>query len=262
MVDLFIDSPNKTNMIRTKLRPNETHYLRLVLHGYKANDIRHFIDVREKVLSLYKKRIAEKLNCKTFGDAIIEAFKINILDKYDYVNSIVKDQALIYAEIVCNRINGLGENMNTSINALAIVILEFYNTCEVQLSIKNGKMFSSVEKKYLELCFNGYERNSIINILKLSPQNLTRLEKAIFKKLDTSEWFNCYKKVFELTILNRKDYITIDPYKEAIESASKMITMHSFSSLSDGEKQLAIYHQLIIYYNLLEYDCLLKMKIS
>ncbi len=262
MVDLYMESPNKKSITETKLRTNEILYLRLVLHDYKPSEICHFINVREKNLIVHQKRLKEELKSETFTEAIINAFKLNIIDKYDFVDPIVKDQGLIYAKTIYSRINGLTENMNTSINALAIVILEFYNTCEIEFFAKNEKEFNPIEKEYLKLKFKGLEFNKIAKSLKLASKDIKGLEKTLFQKLEIYEWFNGFKKIFESGILNRKDFLTIDIYKEALESASKMITLHSFANLSDKEKQLAIYHQLIIFYNLLEYDCLFKMKFN
>ncbi|MDO5968916.1 LuxR C-terminal-related transcriptional regulator [Flavivirga aquimarina] len=264
MTDLYLENFCKKNVKqRTELTSKEIYYLRLISHGCQTSEICDFLNVKKKTLYVYTKRVKDKLKCKTNVDTIIKAFKLNILDKYDFVEESIKDQASIYADTVSNRINELTEDMgNNSINTLGMAVVEFYETCEMELQAKSKVFFNLKEKSYLELKFKGLPSSFIIEELKLSIDEVSALKKSIFQKLKTHEWFNSIKKGFNYGILNRQDYLSLDMYTEALDCASKIMAIKSFTNLTDKEKHLVVYHQLIDFYNVLEYNCLLKMKAS
>ena len=262
MDDLYKEDSQKKNIVTTKLEPREVYYLRLLLHGYSSLEVCDFFNVKEGTLNKYKKSMKAKLYCKTDTEAIVEAFSLNILNKYDFVDQLIKDQAIVYTDIIWNRIHEPTEDKNKGIFTLGEIILEFYKKCEIDLRAKSNIFFNLKEKNYIELKFKGFSNSYIAKELKLLVADIKILEKNIFQKLQTYEWFNGIRKVFDCGILNREDCISLNISTEVLDCAVRTLAFQSFPNLTNKEKQLKIYYQLVDFYNTLEYNCLLKIKIA
>ncbi len=261
MIDLYTGNPQEKKSIRNKLTSREVYYLRLVLHGCRPVEICRFFNFEEEAGYSLEKKIKGKLNCKTVTSAIIKAFEINILDKYDFVDQLIKDRAVIYTDLISCKIEELTEeNENERVNVLGMTVLEFYKECEIELQKKCKVVFELEEKNYLELKYINTQAGYIAEKLNLSINEINVLEKNILQKLETCEWFIGIRKVFEYGVLSRQHYISLDIHKEALECVSRILMFQQFNNLSKIEKKFAIYRLIITFYNTIEYDCLLKLK--
>ncbi|MFI1770604.1 LuxR C-terminal-related transcriptional regulator [Thalassobellus citreus] len=229
---------------RVKLTDRELYFLRLIAHNCSILEISDFLNVKEQTTYKYDLRLQRKLKCKTLTSTIVKCFKLNILNRYDFVNDKVKNIAINYTELIFNRMDEL--MYNNDINTLGDFIFEFYNKSEMFLQLNNNVTFNLLEKKHLELKFKGISFDDT-------------LKEDLFKKLESNDWFNCIRKTFEYGILDRNNYLSINIKNEALSCALEMIKYQYLDNFTKKEKKLAVYNEIIKFYNTIEYDCLLKI---
>ncbi len=258
MIDLYSENIQKRAITKHILKLNEIYYLRLILHEFSHIQICDFLNLNPHTYNIYKKRIKRKLGCKTFTRAIIEAFRLNILDKYDFINPLIKNQAIIYTDTIFKIVNAQKTYGSKEITNIRDIIIEFNDSCEKVLLTKSGISLTQEETHYLKNKFENI--NSKLSMVLL-PEKKVFLESQIFQKLQTRIWFNAYRKVFNYGILKRLEYAYLNISIEALMCTSKILSLQSqtsFDSLIDKEKKSMIYFQLINFRNIIEYTCLLK----
>lgn len=238
-----------------QLSTEELYCLRLLLHNRSAVSIAKFLDKDVKEVYMIKSRILKKINRKTWYDTIIVAFKTNILNPYDFVNPIIKKKGIDHSEYLMYQVTQTSIEAN-SVNYFKKAVLSFYRDCEETLIKENKEHFSQSEKRYLEFKFQGYSTSAIQIQLMLNNTQFAKVESDLNKKLKQREWFNRFKKVFQFQLISKETSFSFMLDTEAIETASKIVSMLTFRKVSQKEKQLAMYHQLVAFYTTVELNFL------
>ena len=115
------------------------------------------------------------------------------------------------------------------------------------------------EKEFLKQIYIGNtDKEILIENLKITEVKLIKLEKRIFKKLAVNNWYNAIRISFELNILSREDFSTLDLNKEVIEAKENLLKIKFQDFKTDSIIKLLIFQELIELYNKYEYDVLLK----
>lgn len=123
--------------------------------------------------------------------------------------------------------------------------------------------FYRLERDYLELVYNGTnDSKNIAEILNTTKTKVAAMKKSIFKKLSANTWYNAIRKSFELNILDKNKYRSLD-FEFEVNKTVKSIRKIDFSkNNSDVKVKLAIYYELTKLYNKLEYDILLNNQLE
>ncbi|GAA3613661.1 hypothetical protein Q4Q39_03400 [Flavivirga amylovorans] len=121
------------------------------------------------------------------------------------------------------------------------------------------KLFSNKELEYLRLKYQGVNEEEIARELKFKyKREHSNMETLILNKLSVNSWYNAFRKAFNLQLLNRKEFLSID-IKEEVSVFSKKIKDALLSKeLNEKEKELKVYLMLLSFYSKMEYNCLLK----
>ncbi len=123
------------------------------------------------------------------------------------------------------------------------------------------KLFNDKELTYLSLSYQGLNKNDIAKELQFSNARAhTDMERFIFNKLSVNNWYNAFRRAFNLQLLHREDFLSIDIEKEASVTSTKIIEILYASVISDKEKELAIYLALLSFQIKIEHSYLFKEK--
>jgi DNA-binding CsgD family transcriptional regulator len=253
-VTAFID--NK----KVFLSNNELYCLRLMLHEHSIFEIADFLETDISNVFVIRDSVIRKLNSETWYSTIIKAFQYNFLSRYDFVNPIVKQEAILFSHLLIEKIFG-ATNASKSVNYLRDAVTEFFNTCQAKLLAENKEHFSLNEKRYLELKFKGLTNDFIDKELKLKKGKTETISKDLFAKLQVNELFNSFKKAFHLELIPKDEDFVIYTEVEAIETASRIASLTSYTKNTIKEKELIIYHELIGYYTKVEFKFLRQAKL-
>lgn len=252
---------------RTKSVHNFNHlelfYLRLYAHGVKRNEICDFLEVCGKRLTYMKQNIAVKCKSKNWLKIMAYAFNNGLLNKKDFVEDLVKDQASFYAkDIFINHVSKLNKSINT--HALKSKIIEFCSVSESLLSneydtfSENNKL-TLLEKKYLNLKYQYLINSKGKNyFMDFSPQDEQRLRRAIFKKLMGCNWFNVFKKAIQFNLIDQvnSSSLSFDYYLRLC--VSDIIESRNIEHLTSTDRELLIYGKLLELYSNLEIEKLVN----
>ena len=190
--------------------------------------------------------------------AIIRGFELGILKKEDYIDSIIKEEALIYSEKILKNVN----NETYSKEDYAGILMLFLSSCDCSMAKTLKKKYTRVEKKYLTLKFKGITDKDINRVLKLSSEDGNNLRKCIFSKLKVNDWFNSFKKAFQLKIIKKESYLTISNLEtETNKTALNILLINSDKKAAIKEKQLLIYQELLQLYGTIEFKYLSKSSL-
>lgn len=237
-------------------------YLRLYAHGIKRQEICGFLEVDGKRLSYMKRYIMFKCRINNWLKIMEYAFNIGVLQKKDYVEQVIKEQAYKYAnDIFRNQIGNKKKSISTSnINSK---VVEFFYVCNSLLcneynKYPNEDKLTSIEKKYLNLKYSHFNVKS--NLLQFSKNKEQLLRKSIFKKLKSHNWFNVFRKAlqYNLIIQSNNSYLSFDNYLRLC--VHSIVECHNTKDLSSSEKELLIYESLLDLYSNFEFEKLFSYE--
>ncbi len=121
------------------------------------------------------------------------------------------------------------------------------------------KLFSNKELEYLRLKYQGVNEEDIAKEMKFKyKRDHSKMETLILNKLSVNNWYNAFRKAFNLQLLNRKDFLSIDIKEEVSAFSTKIVDALSSKELNEKEKELKVYLMLLSFYSKIEYNCLLK----
>lgn len=252
------DISNKSDLVYTKivsLNSDEVYIVRLVLHGLTTNQIIDFLDISIDHYLNYINSIKTKLNCDTWFKSVIKCFDLGILKHEDFIDDLVKANALRYSEKLLD-INIIQKQSLETITLTVVSFLEAANTALFKL---NEEKFSIDEINYLKLKFGGMCNVKISKNFNFSNQQMIGFQEALFLKLAVNDWYNAFKKAFQLQIIQLDSKGITNQYKEAQNSAAYILAIFYSKSLSEKEKQLMCYNELLKAYALIEFSCLAQV---
>ncbi|WP_335973301.1 hypothetical protein [Gaetbulibacter jejuensis] len=236
------------------LNTTEVYVLRLILHGYSNFEIIDFLEIELDRLFKTIDSIKFKMGCTSWYRVIIKSFQLEVIKQEDFIDEIVKQQALIFSEKIATNIFV----QKVSNKDVKKQIIEFYHHCNSVLKHNNKENFSVDEREYLKLKFKGLSNDNISGKLQLGNDKIDLVREGLFLKLKANDWYNNFKKAFQLEILNKEDYLSLDIELEAIDIAVNIISAFSLKNLSEKEKQLMVYDELLRMYTTIEFNYLSK----
>lgn len=237
------------------LDSNNLFYLKLTLHGYTLFEIADFLEIELKDVFELRSCIEKKFNCSCWYNIFLKAFEYGILNQIDYVDDFIKKRALIYSEEIYLKLTSNYVNSKH----VQYKIKQFLSSCDKKIDEETNKeILTPTQIRYIKYRFRGVLNQSIKDKLKLTSFDLNMLQVNIFKNLKVNNWYNAINKAFLFNILNRKEYLTVNIDKEVIELASKIISLKLIQTISEKEKTLIIYHDLLNLFLWIEFDYLSK----
>lgn len=240
-----------------RLNKNELYYLKLYTHNYTYNQIAEFLHIEEKQVYNLQLKTQKKLKTQNCFDTIIKAFDLGILDKYDYVNKIIKDEAQ-YSTLNIFKINSVRSKID---------VIEYQNNIEFFIKRSRSKVvsenlkqnikksdFNQLETKYIKMKYIDLSIKKLSKEIKVSEKILANMETTILNKLQVNCWYNAYRKAFEIKILEsvsqKDDFFKIN----LIESRNRVLKLIKNKNETEKMKALNVYRTLISFYNTLEYN--------
>lgn len=135
---------NKASNIieNTFLSKDQLFYFNLFVLGYNDTTIFEILDIDEKGGALIKQQVKDILGRKYdtiyWQEIIKESFKDGLLNKYDHLNPIVKNQANIYAKQIFAELFIDKVSFYDSTEPIKHKISNFLNSCSLLLK-KQGE---------------------------------------------------------------------------------------------------------------------------
>lgn len=234
------------------LNNQELYLLRLVMHNYQTIEITEFLEIQIDHYFYMINSIKSKLKCNTWYQVIIKCFKNGTLKQEDFIDEIIKKEAVIYSEVLADYLM----NSDVALAYIAKLVKEFIVKCDNKLRDNNKENFSRTERDYLDLKFSGKDEEYVKKRLNRSVKEVDSLQEEILNKLSTNNWYSAFKKAFHLKIISKPDQLNLHIDVEATNTASKMISFYTFKNMKIKEKQLAVYHELLRYYTTIEFKFL------
>ena len=245
---MFYKSLDIKNKRIQSLSLTEVFVLRLTLHEYSDFEIIDFLEIELEGLFKTLNSIKYKLNANSFFQIVVVSFKKGFLNPEDFVNDIVKNQALLYSETITSYL--VQPNIDTDI--ISNLVLEFYTQSEFKIRDNNKEHFSSLEQDYLDLKVKGVNEEVLEKRLKIGYKEADSMQQTLFKKLKTNNWYNALKNAFHLDMISKPNKLMRYTDIEVTNTMSNMISFYTFKNMVLKEKQLAVYNELIRFYTKLE----------
>lgn len=243
--------------IKEQLTTKERYFLRLITHGFETSDILSFLSLTNKNYFDYISTVKEKLNCKSWYQVTIKAFELKILDIEDYVDDLVKNQALLELKVIINNIDVSLLNFTTTKQNL----LNFHKNCVNTSNTKKSIKISNIEKDFLKLKFSGLDNNIIDLKLKLTKGYSNTIQSNLFKRLNVNNYYNLFKVVFQYDLIENNGLVQKDINLLCKSFSNKIMFIKSSNSLPDRDKEINVYHELLKFYALSELAYLKKINL-
>ncbi|TGV04480.1 hypothetical protein [Flavivirga rizhaonensis] len=117
-------------MEKIRLTNEETYYLRLLVHNFDDDHILNFLKIDKERLNYIKRRLRFKFETKNWVTIIEKAFELEILNKQDFVDPVIKKIALRYTSKIVNDF----KNSSNKYNLDKRLLLDFDESCNALLS--------------------------------------------------------------------------------------------------------------------------------
>jgi len=247
----------------------ESAVLKIHALGYSNSYTMQILEMKKEQLSIIIQDILFKYQTIDLFQTISLAINCNHLNRYDLVKDEVKKLALRYsskshAYFSKTPINNTSQFNNTCQEKIEHYLTQFL--CDVKKEfIKNstlnqGFTLDSEELYYCTLKLKSYKSINFVEINRvLRP--LGNIEELLKLKLQTTNFFNTIRKIFELGICDHTKFSTkYSQFEKKIthNTKSKIFSINEIEKYSDKEKQLVVYYTLIDYYSTLEDIILFK----
>lgn len=228
------------------LSAKELYCMKLMLNCNDLISISELLKIKISEVLKVKYSIKKKLNCKSWNKTILKAFKLNLIDKNDYVHPIVLNVANNKAE----RIVETFEN-KIHLKQLKRELIDFFEVCEHQFNKQYVIELSNMQEQYLQLKFKGLSFSVINENMPLRESLTATLQ--IFRIFKVDNWFHCFKKAFEINVIKANDLLELEKEIEAMLTAQLIKTCLENQNTSLKYKQQLIFKYLIAFYNTVEY---------
>lgn len=242
----------------------ELLYLRLYIHDFKTKEISNFLELELTTVQKLRSAIVFRYKETNWVKLICRAFKNNTLQKTDYVRPIVKELALINTQIIYENYV-LTKPKVISYLDLKNHLLEFYSSCEMKLCEQyddkpEDEKLDHIEREFLKRKWEKVDYKIFDHQVSTKYYNAKQnlFKNTVFNKLEVNNWFNAYKKSFELKILDLpSNHLTcLDNH---IKNCSNRISkLKHAKSLLAKEKKLSIYNELVELYANIEFSKLVS----
>ncbi len=244
------------------LRPSELMYLRLFVHDFCSSEKCEFLDIDLKRNYHIRSNLYKKFGSKSWMEIVCKAFKIGVLKKEDYIDDVVKRISLEYTRLFFGRYREKDLLVKEEIEGF---ILEYVRYCDDELfREKLSKVkpeLTKVEVDYIKYKYQNLKTPDILRKLSVNVKKLKDFEQSIFYELGASNWFNVFRKAFQLKILERRDYWSIAVDKGINKTIEELYRINK-STINQYEKEANIYSLLNKTYGAIEFYYLLNKEIK
>lgn len=253
--------------VRNKIIINylEIFYLRLIVHGLSTAEISEFLELDITKVYTLKSRISTKFQTENWTKIITQAFKQGHLNKLDFIEDIIKQEALKQTQVLFDIYIKI-DKPTLSFQDLKNAILEFYYQAELQMSNMydnkdaNDKL-TVKETAFLKLKYKGVPNSEISKRLNITNKELKQIKKDIFKKLSVNNWFNVFKKALQINVLEKSKNHSSNIDLKISDSANRMVRIKKLRRLELNEKKLAIYTEFLELYISIEFNNLFNEQV-
>lgn len=235
----------------------ELFYLRLFTHGLNPKEISEFLEIDQSKVYHIKKSIVTKFCTNNWVKIVAQSLKNNMLQKLDYLEPVVKEQALQYTQIIYKDFL-IPEDADQQQSKLRQCVLNFYLATNSKLKHNYFKKdetekLNAKELAYLTFCYADTKKDIIKKELNLHKKDdLKKLRRDIFKKLETNNWFNTFKKAIQYSLIDTSIGSDFSINKELTNSTNNILRLRHLKRLSNPEKKLSIYNELLELFSTIE----------
>lgn len=236
----------------------ELFYLRLHAHGLTNKEISEFLELDQSKVNQIKQSLFVKYRTKKWMKIIKSAFKQELLQKLDYVEPVVKKQALVFTQLIYEEFI-LPEKLDEAKEMLYERIISFYNNCNDELidyyqSTDKSEKLNKDEIDFLTLTFLNSNAARLTKKLGLTndQSEFKKFQHSIFNKLNVNNWFNAFKKAIAFNLIDDTVFSNVSVNAEVFNSVFKILRIKNLNRLENGEKKLSVYNELLELYSTLE----------
>ncbi len=233
------------------LNSYELFYLRLFTHGLNPKEISEFLEIEKSKVYQIKKSIAAKFGTNNWVKIVAQSLKSKILQQLDYLEPEVKEQALQYTQIIYECFLIPLDDVNHIQTKLRQCILNFYLTTNSKLKYYYfnkdiAHKLTAKELMYLRLSYSKSKEEDVIKKINLPEEdNLKNLKRSIFRKLETNNWFNTFKKALQYNLIGSSNCLSVSLNTELTNSTNNILRLRHLKRLSNPEKKLSVYNELL-----------------
>lgn len=247
---------------------DEITYLRLYVYGYEESDFLNFFSLDTDKLERIILGIQHKFRLKGFRRIIQLAFELGILSPKDFIEDSIKKVTSEFSFKIFQQLKAVGVNVLK--NRLQEDIEKYLHCCNHELefnrAINNLKQkhmrITLKEKALIEMIYLGMgDDKKIGRALNVSVKEVVQMKHNVLKSLEANSWYNAIRRAFQLNILDKQKYATLNLESEIEACAERILEIKSQGKqcgLHDLEIQLQFYEEFINLYNTVEYDYLLR----
>lgn len=251
----------KTSKGKIVLNHLELFYLRLYTHGFSDNKISVFLEIEKRIVNAIKQQLQKKYNTEIWEVIIKKAFHSGILKKSDFIDQIIKEEALTCAKHIFN------DNIKVSqikITTLKLYIKDYYNSCEKRLlKVYKAKpqkdKLTKYELRFINLTFKNTDKDVIAYELNVFISSLETIKNTVFAKMQVCNWFNAFKYAYQFGLLD-KDALSANSKIFMDIYARKIKLTFERKTLGELEKKLMVYNLLLDLYASVEFENLLNIE--
>ncbi len=250
------------------LTKEELYYLKLLVHNYSYKEIENYLELTERELQVVEQKVKQKLNTSHCCDTIIKAFKMNILNAYDFVNASVKSEMSICAHMLFDTYFAKKRALSKAMKTIEEDVLNVLKTCHQRVKeehLEKGLSAFSLnpsERDYLVIRYKGFKREVITRSFLFSKDDISEMEIGILEKLQVNCWYNAYRRALELELLKRLDYDGKVMKMKLSKFEQYMLTSDRLKNFKEKICVDVLYRELIGFYNSIEYNTLHKVTLN
>lgn len=115
--------------IEELLKKHHLFYLKLFAHGYNKDQICDFMEISTGKMKVIKKEITNIFKTDDLNQIIIILLEKGVLNRLDYLDDNVKEEALIFSNRIFKKYFRYGDNFNSN-KLLKNEIKGFFTNCE------------------------------------------------------------------------------------------------------------------------------------
>lgn len=241
----------KKTKIDSQFNTKISYYLRLHAHDLSDRSIAEFLDVEMAEISFLKNYIEKQFKLYDWYHIIVEAFNRKMLDKIDFVDDMVVANALKCMEEIYSDFNKIGKLKTIQI-PIKNKVLEFLNDTQ--------DMLFRIKEKELERKSQKLIKKELLTI-KMFPNSVdsNHMEKTLLSFFGTNTRFNAFRKAFQTNFFEKEEFKTLCEDDFALIASDTIIGFLKAEE-PEKDKKSSIFHCLLKFYNIIEYDYLLKLE--
>jgi hypothetical protein len=192
---------------------------------------------------------------------LFEAFKQEDLNHFDYIEELVKEEALKFTNKIFIKTITSSPSPFWPQNSVRKLILDFGNSCRKRFlyEVFWQPRLHSDQKAFLNYHFVGKSKAWIMNTMKLSHKAYLSLENQILEQFKVNWIYNAVKKGLQYGVIEDDFNYIVGRQANILNNAIESISSPTILNLGSNRlHKLYIYESLLKYYALTENYILFK----